>query len=96
MNTYREKLEKKTDLIDKLYEYLQNTDLNEELEVKSGDIFYTNDKVEEDNLEQLNLDYSTALDKQLDNISNNIVSKFFSLNEEKFQAVMDRINLWRI
>ena len=96
MNTYREKLEKKTDLIDKLYEYLQNTDLNEELEVKSGDIFYTDDKVEEDNLEQLNLDYSTALDKQLDNISNNIVSKFFSLNEEKFQAVMDRINLWRI
>ena len=75
---------------------MQNTDLNEELEVKSGDIFYTNDKVEEDNLEQLNLDYSTALDKQLDNISNNIVSKFFSLNEEKFQAVMDRINLWRI
>jgi hypothetical protein len=96
MNTYREKLEKKTDLIDKLYEYLQNTDLNEELEVKSGDIFYTDDKGEEDNLEQLNLDYSTALDKQLDNISNNIVSKFFSLNEEKFQAVMDRINLWRI
>lgn len=96
MNTYREKLEKKTDLIDKLYEYLQNTDLNEELEVKSGDIFYADDKVEEDNLEQLNLDYSTALDKQLDNISNNIVSKFFSLNEEKFQAVMDRINLWRI
>lgn len=85
---------------DNLMKYLDSLDPNEKLELKPDEYFYTlvQDKYDthKEKTETLNRDYATQLDKQLDILSNNIAVKFFELNDDKFQAVMKRINLWRI
>jgi hypothetical protein len=87
-------------LTDNLIGYLERLDPNEKLETKPAETFYTlvQDKYDlhKENIETLNRDYATQLDKQLDILSKNIAIKFFELNDEKFQAVMKRIKLWRI
>lgn len=59
-------------LIDQLHEYLQNSDLDQKLELKPKDEFYSSEnnqqKFEKVDKEILEKDYSTKLDKQLDNI----------------------------
>lgn len=88
------------DLTDKLLQYLNSVNINEPIEVKPSEYVFTQEKMSKktniDNIdvEVLNKDYSTKLDKQLKNIANNIVVKFFELNDEKFKAVMQRIMLW--
>lgn len=89
-------------LTTQLIDYLKTIDLNEPLEVKPVETLYTSEnddlhkKLDNQDLEVLNKDYSTKLDKQLKNVGNNIVIKFFELNDDKFQAIMSRITLWRI
>lgn len=88
------------DLTDRLLQYLNSVNINEPIEVKPSEYVFTQEKQSKktnlDNIdvEVLNKDYSTKLDKQLKNIANNIVVKFFELNDEKFKAVMQRIILW--
>jgi hypothetical protein len=94
MNKYRVNYGQKADLSDRLLEYLRYNKETDKLEIKPDEHLYT--QKDKETVEKVNKDYSTKLDKQLDNISKNIVIKFFELNDEKFQAVMDRITLWRI
>ena len=88
------------DLTDRLLQYLNTIDLNEPIEVKPNEYVFTQEKkskqtnIDNVDIEVLNKDYSTKLDKQLKNIGNNIVVKFFELNDEKFKAIMSRITLW--
>ena len=88
------------DLTDRLIQYLGSIDVNEPIEVKPNEYVFTQEKqskqanIDNVDLEVLNKDYSTKLDKQLKNIGNNIVIKFFELNDEKFKAVMNRIISW--
>jgi hypothetical protein len=93
-NKYRVNFGQKADLSDRLLEYLKYNNSIDDLEVKPDEYFYT--QKDKETVEKVNKDYSTKLDKQLDIISKNIVIKFFELNDEKFQAVMKRIALWRI
>lgn len=97
MKSKNMKAEQNAVLIDSLLKYLKETDLNEELEIKPDEHIYTQ---ETDNLkkktEELNRDNSTELDKQLINVGNNIAIKFFELDDTKFQAVMQRMSLWRV
>lgn len=93
-------IEKDKTLTSRLLQYLNTININEPLEVKPTDYVYTDtDKPKEENIdnvdiEVLNRDYNTQLDKQLKNVGNNIVVKFFELNDQKFKAVMNRILLW--
>jgi hypothetical protein len=93
-NKYRVNFGQNADLSDRLLEYLKYNNSIDDLEVKPDEYFYT--QKDKETVEKVNKDYSTKLDKQLDIISKNIVIKFFELNDEKFQAVMKRIALWRI
>lgn len=98
-NNYKDN-QNKLDLTDRLLQYLNNVDINEPLEVKPNEYVFTKEKrskqenIDNVDIEVLNRDYSTKLDKQLKNIGNNIVIKFFELNDEKFKAIMSRINVW--
>lgn len=68
---YKADQNKTAQLIDQLHEYLQNSDLDEKLELKPKDEFYSNTDnniKQEVDKELLEKDYSTKLDKQLDNI----------------------------
>lgn len=85
--------ENKHNLIEKLVNFLKETDLNEPLEVKPADEFYSIEP-QRDDVEKITKDYATELDKQLDVICQNIAIRFFELNDEKFQAIMQRIELW--
>lgn len=85
--------ENKHNLIEKLVNFLKETDLNEPLEVKPADEFYSIEPQKND-VEKVTKDYATELDKQLDVICQNIAIRFFELNDEKFQAIMQRIELW--
>lgn len=85
--------ENKHNLIEKLVNFLKETDLNEPLEVKPADEFYSIESQKND-VEKVTKDYATELDKQLDVICQNIAIRFFELNDEKFQAIMQRIELW--
>jgi hypothetical protein len=85
--------ENKHNLIEKLVNFLKETDLNEPLEVKPVDEFYSIEPQKND-VEKVTKDYATELDKQLDVICQNIAIRFFELNDEKFQAIMQRIELW--
>lgn len=87
-------------LIDRIYNFLQNNKDNLDIELKpneysnlENDDSQFNFKYKKD-LEVIQKDYSTQIDKQLDIISNNIAIKFFELNDEKFQAILERIMLW--
>lgn len=65
--------DKKADLITRLLDYLKEIDLDEKLEVKPTDDIYFNDNEKEvksikADLETLEKDSTTKLDKQLDNI----------------------------
>ena len=87
-------------LIDRIYNFLQNNKDNLNVELKPNEYSNLEDNDSQFNfkykkdLEVIQKDYSTQIDKQLDIISNNIAIKFFELNDEKFQAILERIMLW--
>ena len=64
-----------------------SVNINEPIEVKPSEYVFTQEKqskktnIDNIDLEVLNKDYSTKLDKQLKNVGNNIVVKFFELND---------------
>lgn len=79
------------DLTTRLIDYLKSIEEIDDIEVKPDGNLYTKDKEQ-----KLNKDYLTKVDKQVSIIGQNIVAHFFDLNDQKFQAVMSRINFWRI
>lgn len=80
-----------TDLTSRLIEYLKTIDINDKLEVKPDGNLYTKNKEQ-----KLNKDHTTKIDKQVQIIGQNVVAYFFDLNDQKFKAVIGRINFWRI
>ena len=88
---YYNKFNTESDLTTRLIDYLKTININDEIEVKPDGNLYTK------NTEQkINKDFVTKIDKQVSIISQNIVAHFFDLNDQKFQAVLSRINFWRI
>lgn len=87
-------------LIEQLKEFLDETK-NETLELKPKDFNETSNddkskaQVNKD-LEVLEKDYSSDINSQLYNISENIVFTLRGLPEEKFKAVLDRFLTWGI
>lgn len=87
-------------LIEQLKEFLDETK-NETLELKPKDFNETSNddkskaQVNKD-LEVLEKDYSSDINSQLYNISENIVFTLKGLPEEKFKAVLDRFLTWGI
>lgn len=79
------------DLTTRLIDYLKSIEEIDDIEVKPDGNLYTKDKEQ-----KLNKDYLTKVDKQVSIIGQNIVAHFFDLNDQKFKAVMSRINFWRI
>ena len=87
-------------LIEQLKEFLDETK-NETLELKPKDFNETSndDKSKAQvnkSLEVLEKDYSSDINSQLYNISENIVFTLRGLPEEKFKAVLDRFLTWGI
>ena len=88
---YFNKFNTETDLTTRLIDYLKSINLEDDIEVKPEGNLYTK------NTEQkINKDFVTKVDKQVSIIGQNIVAHFFDLNDQKFQAVLSRINFWRI
>lgn len=87
-------------LIEQLKEFLDETK-NETLELKPKDFNETSNddkskaQINKD-LEVLEKDYSSDINSQLYNISENIVFTLRGLPEEKFKAVLDRFLTWGI
>ena len=87
-------------LIEQLKEFLDETK-NETLELKPKDFNETSNddkskaQVNKD-LEVLEKDYSSDINSQLYNISENIVFTLRGVPEEKFKAVLDRFLTWGI
>ena len=97
MNEYEKNIQ--SELINRLYEFLQNNknDLNVEIKPDEYSNIEDNNLIDNEykqDLEIIKKDYATKLDKQLNIISNNIAIKFFELNDDKFKAILERISLW--
>ena len=91
---------KKSLLIDGLYDFLKNND-HDQLQLKPQqypDFQQQQDKFSllnrDGDLEEYKKDYSSRIDKQLLIISQNIAQSLFGLNNEKFTAFMSRYNVW--
>ena len=83
--------DKNTDLTSRLIDYINSIDVSETLEVKpDGNLYIKNTE------QKLNKDHTTKIDKQIKIIGQNIVAYFFDLNDQKFKAVISRIQFWRI
>lgn len=82
-----------------LYDFLQNNKFNLDLQVKPKteyELLKQFNKAKSITSETLRKQNSLKLEKQINLIANNIVIKFFELSDEKFLAVMNRMNVWRI
>lgn len=80
-------------LVDYLKNYISSVDLSEPTEVKPDEFVFSKN-TKKPALEIVQKDYSTNIDKQIQIIATNIAMKFFDLSEQKFEAVLQRINLW--
>lgn len=89
--------QKQGELIDKLYQFIKQTQ-NDELELKPQDFFEDNDDFsifkKQDDLEQFKRNSSTRIDKQISIIAQNICDSLFGLNDQKYSAIISRINVW--
>lgn len=97
------KQNKKQLLIDNLFQQL-NLRGHQELQLKPDEFennidgdnedFSAFDDKESQDLEQYKKDYSSRIDKQINIISQNIMTSLFGLNNQKFTAFMSRYNVW--
>lgn len=89
---------KKTVLIDNIYNYIKNN--HEELELKPEQFQISDEQQDftlidkQNDLQQYKKDYSSKIDKQILIISQNIVNSLLALNNEKFTAFMSRQSVW--
>jgi hypothetical protein len=83
-------------LLNKLFNYLDQTK-DEKLEFKPNEFNNVVSNFEDENdysNETLKKDRNTVIVKENKIICDNIIEKFFELNNEKFLACMDRIIMW--
>lgn len=96
---YLDEKTKTQKLSELLYDFLQNNKFNLDLQVKPKteyELLKQFNKAKSITSETLRKQNSLKLEKQINLIANNIVIKFFELSDEKFLAVMNRMNVWRI
>lgn len=92
--------QKKQQLINNLYDFLRQNKYNLQLEVKPKTEFELLNQ-QKNNLNKVNIpieivkkENSNKFNNQINLIANNIAIKLFELNNEKFLAVLNRMNLW--
>lgn len=92
--------QKKQQLINNLYEFLKQNKYNLQLEVKPKTEFELLNQ-QKNNLNKVNVpieivkkENSNKFNNQINLIANNIAIKLFELNNKKFLAVLNRMNLW--
>lgn len=87
--------ENESKLLKTLYNYIQDTK-DQKMEVKP-DEFASGSSVKEissTNIEKIKKDSNTIMIRENQIICDNILMKFFELNDDKFMACMKRINDW--
>ena len=87
--------ENESKLLETLYNYIQDTK-DQKMEVKP-DEFASGSSVKEissTNIEKIKKDSNTIMIRENQIICDNILMKFFELNDDKFMACMKRINEW--
>jgi hypothetical protein len=87
---------KEENLLDKLFNYLEQTK-DEKPEVKPNEfnnVVRNFDDLNEYSNETLKKDKNTIIVKENKIICDNIIEKFFELDNDKFLACLDRIMLW--
>ena len=92
--------QKKQQLINNLYDFLRQNKYNLQLEVKPKTEFELLNQ-QKNNFNKVNIpieivkkENSNKFNNQINLIANNIAIKLFELNNEKFLAVLNRMNLW--
>lgn len=84
-------------LIDNIYDFLQRNK-DEELELKPTEYYNSDDDFslfnKEVDLEEYKKDYSTEIDKEIYIIAQNINDDLFNLNDQKYLAIISRIDVW--